>query len=77
MEVFYWVQLVGAAVSSFLLVLSVVWHRAAMNIRTIERYNEAWDFLYRSRQALLFAFAFALLALAAALDGRGRVLFGT
>jgi hypothetical protein len=68
-EFFYWMQLLGAAGAIVLLVVSVVLHRAAVGIQTLDRFDEAWERLHRSRQALVFALLFALLAVAAVHDG--------
>lgn len=68
MEVWDWLQLLGAGVSAVLLALSVAWHRAAIQMRSLDQFNEVWEWLYRSRLALGFAVLFALLALAAAYD---------
>jgi hypothetical protein len=69
MDVFYWMQLVGAAGAIVLLAVSVGLHRSAMGIQTLDRFDEAWERLHRSWQALVFALLFALLAVAAVYDG--------
>jgi hypothetical protein len=65
MGLWTWVQLIAAALAACALVASIAAERAAASIRTLDRANEAWEYLYRSRLALLLALLLAMLALSA------------
>ena len=66
MGLWSWVQLIAAALSACALAISVTAERTAAAIRTLDRSNEAWEHLYRSRLALLLAVLLGALALSAA-----------
>jgi hypothetical protein len=66
MGLWSWVQLIAAALSACALTVSIAAERTAASIRTLDRSGEAWEHLYRSRLALLFAVLLGALALSAA-----------
>jgi hypothetical protein len=66
MELWDIARLGAAAVATVALVESLHCSRRAETIKTLDKFAEAWELLYRSRLALLVAFLSALASLAAA-----------